>query len=153
MGGHRAKCVFCGIASGEEASWRVYEDSEVIAFLDRYPLSYGHVLVSPREHYEDVVKTPPSLVARAFIVARALGRASIKYMGATGFRIVTNAGSSAGQIIFHFHVHVIPRYGLGDPGPIEPRSEITEGAARKIVEAYREALRDPEIAGMISGDR
>jgi histidine triad (HIT) family protein len=153
LGGYMHKCIFCGIVKGEEGSWRIYEDREVIAFLDKYPISYGHVLVAPRDHYEDVVKTPPHLASRSFIVARALGRASIKHLGATGFRIVTNTGSSAGQIIFHFHVHVIPRYGFGDPGSIEPRTEIRDEIAREIVKIYKEALKDPEIIDMINGSK
>ena len=153
MSRYMHRCVFCDIVRGEEGSWRIYEDQDIIAFLDKYPLSYGHVLVSPKEHYEDVIRAPPHLVSRSFIVARALGRASIKYMGATGFRIVTNVGSSAGQIIFHFHVHVIPRYGLGDPGSIEPRAEIRDDIAKKIAETYREALRDPEIVEMMMGNK
>lgn len=144
--------MFCEIVRGREASWRIYEDGEIIAFLDKYPISYGHALVTPKEHHEDVVKTPPGLVSRAFIVARALGRAAIKQLGASGFRIVTNTGSSAGQIIFHFHVHIIPRYSYGDPGPVEPRSEIVEETARKIVESYRKALEDEELRRMIAGE-
>ncbi len=124
----------------------------MIVFLDKYPISYGHTLVAPKQHYKDVVSTPPSLVSRAFIVARAIGRASVKHLGASGFRIVANTGSSAGQIIFHFHVHIIPRYSYGDPGPIEPRTEITEDIARKVVESYRKALEDGEIGRMIAGE-
>lgn len=123
-----------------------------MVFLDRYPISYGHILVAPKEHYEDVTKTPPSLASRAFILARALGRAAMKHLGASGFRVVTNTGSSAGQIIFHFHIHVIPRYSYGDPGPIEPRSEITEEIARRVVDSYRRALDDAEVRRMIAGE-
>ncbi|HWQ16833.1 MAG: HIT domain-containing protein [Sulfolobales archaeon] len=144
--------MFCEIVRGREASWRIYEDNEIIAFLDKYPISYGHALIAPKEHYENVIETPPNLVSRAFIVARALGKAAIKELGASGFRIVANTGSSAGQIIFHFHVHVIPRYSYGDPGPIEPRSEITEETAREIVKSYRKALEDREIKHMITGE-
>lgn len=146
-------CVFCRIAGGSEAAWRIYSDNAIVVFLDKYPMSYGHALVSPKEHYEDVARTPPQLVSRAFTVARALGAASIRYLGATGFRILTNAGASAGQIIFHFHVHVIPRYGRGDPGPVEPRSEIRGETASAIVDAYRKALADPEILEMLQGER
>lgn len=148
-----AGCVFCGIARGSEGAWRIYSDERIVAFLDKYPASYGHVLVSPKDHYEDVVRAPPQLVSRAFALARALGMASIKYLGATGFRVLTNAGASAGQIIFHFHVHVIPRYGRGDPGPVEPRSEISGEVASAAVEAYKKALEDPEIVEMLEGRR
>jgi len=153
LGVHMARCVFCEIARGSESSWKVYEDQEIMVFLDRYPISYGHILVAPKQHYEDVVRTPPHLVSRAFVVARAFGMASMRYIGATGFRIVTNTGSSAGQIIFHFHVHVIPRYSHGDSGPIEPRAEISDDIAERVVDLYRKAAQDPEVVGMIRGER
>ncbi|MEL9929475.1 MAG: HIT domain-containing protein [Sulfolobales archaeon] len=144
-------CVFCRIFEGVEEGWIVYEDKDLVVFLDKYPLSYGHLLIAPRDHYKDVVETPPDIVARIFIVARGFGHASVRYLGATGFRIITNKGSSAGQVIFHFHVHVIPRYGFGSPGSIQPREILKEETARRIVEAYRRALEDEDIRNMIIG--
>ena len=145
------ECVFCRIIRREEPAYIIYEDQDIIVFLDKYPLSYGHILVVPKNHYRDILDTPPNMVSKAFLVARAFGKASIRYLGASGFRIVTNKGSSAGQVIFHFHVHLIPRYGFGSPGPVEPREVIRESAAKELVSRYEKALADREIRDLIEG--
>jgi histidine triad (HIT) family protein len=139
-------CIFCSIAAKNEEAWIVYEDRDLVAFLDKYPISYGHVLVAPKKHYRDVVDAPPEIVGKVFLVARAIGVASIEGLGASGFRIITNKGSSAGQIIFHFHVHVIPRYGEGSYGPITPRAEITREYASDVVDRYIDALKRESVS-------
>lgn len=129
------------------------EEDEIVVFLDKYPASYGHVLVAPREHYRDIVETPPYLVSRIFIIARGIGFASMRGLGATGFRIMANTGASAGQEIYHFHVHVIPRYDSGSPGPIKPRESLREDLARELLEKYKKSLTDPLVRDMINGEK
>ncbi len=146
-----SECIFCEIVLRREPAYIVYEDDDVIIFLDKYPLSYGHLLIAPKKHFVDIVDTPPNLVSRIFILARAFGVAAMKYLGATGFRIMTNKGSSAGQVVFHFHVHVIPRYGFGSPGPIEPREIIRDDVANEVVKKLSNALNDEEIRDLMSG--
>jgi len=130
-------CIFCKIVKGEAPAWRVYEDDDVVVVLDRYPASYGHLLVVTKAHHESVIDTPDDLVAKSFSVAARFARIW-KGLGAKGVNIVTNAGREAGQVIFHYHVHVIPRWG--DKLLWHGRDEIREETAREIVEKLKSAL-------------
>ncbi len=104
------ECVFCRIVRGEEESYTIYKGSGVQVILDKYPVSKGHLLVLSEEHYESVHDTPPEILARVWIVASALARIYRVHLGAPGVNVVTNSGVTAGQVIYHFHVHVIPRW-------------------------------------------
>lgn len=103
-------CIFCKIARGEISSYKVYEDELCLAFLDVNPASRGHTLVIPKEHFKDVTTCPKDILSHIFKIAQMLAQAQISQLGATGVNIITNAGTSAGQSVMHFHVHVIPRY-------------------------------------------
>lgn len=103
-------CVFCRIVSGLEGSYRVYEDRDVVVILDKYPVSKGHLLVITKEHYESIHDAQPRIATKALTVASALARIYRVELGASGVNIVVNSGRSAGQEIFHFHIHVIPRW-------------------------------------------
>lgn len=115
-------CVFCKIAHGEIPSNKVYEDDEVIAFLDVNPASKGHTLVVPKEHFTDFTRVPNSVIAHVYQVAQLITQACISQLGATGVNVVTNVGRSAGQSVFHFHVHVIPRYQDDNLGALFPHT-------------------------------
>ncbi len=109
-------CIFCKIVSGEVPSARVYEDEHCVAFLDINPVSRGHTLVIPREHYRDFLEAPAEQVK---VLAEACSRVSpavVKAMSAEGFNLFVANGRCAGQEIDHLHVHIIPRRagdGLG----------------------------------------
>lgn len=108
------RCVFCGIASGSEQAWRVYEDDHAVAFLDRCPVTRGHVLVIPRRHADDLWAIAAEDAARVMIAAHrvtALVRDRLRPDGMTLFQATRRAGW---QDVFHLHVHVVPRY-FGDP--------------------------------------
>jgi Diadenosine tetraphosphate (Ap4A) hydrolase and other HIT family hydrolases len=104
------ECVFCRIIRGEEESHTIYKGEGVQVILDKYPVSKGHLLVLSEEHYEGVHEAPPEVLMKVWVVASALARIYRVNLGAPGVNIVTNSGTTAGQIIFHFHVHVIPRW-------------------------------------------
>ena len=117
-------CLFCRIASGELASHQVWADGQAVAFLDIHPWHRGHSLVIPRRHVADGTVNADAWheVAAAVVATSALLK---ERLGATGVNLLSNAGEAAGQEVFHFHVHVIPRYdhlpGMGgltrrDPG-------------------------------------
>jgi histidine triad (HIT) family protein len=107
-------CLFCKIVSGELPSIRVYEDDRVIAIMDIFPATRGHVLVIPRAHAADVHEVSDEDLAAAASVAKHLaGRAAVG-LGADGVTIMQSNGAAAWQTVFHYHVHVIPRYD-GDP--------------------------------------
>lgn len=103
-------CIFCKIIRGELASTKVYEDADVLGFLDIKPINPGHTLVIPKQHYVNIHDMPDSLVAKVAVTAKKVADAILK-IGAKGVNIGMNNGAYAGQIVFHAHVHVMPRYG------------------------------------------
>jgi histidine triad (HIT) family protein len=105
-----SECIFCKITVKEIPAELVYEDDQVIAFMDLKPVSPGHLLVVPKVHSQDILEAAKQDVASMFETARLLGNAAIKGLNAQGFNIGVNTKPAAGQVIFHTHVHVIPRY-------------------------------------------
>ena len=103
-------CIFCKIIRSEIPSTKVYEDSDVLGFLDIKPVNPGHTLVIPKKHYVNIHDMPDDLVGKVAIVAKKIADALLK-MGVKGVNIGMNNGKAAGQIVFHAHVHVMPRYG------------------------------------------
>ncbi|UXD21765.1 histidine triad (HIT) protein [Ignicoccus pacificus DSM 13166] len=103
-------CVFCKIIKGELPARVVYEDEDIIAFLDINPAAPGHTLVVPKKHYKNILDAPDEVVSKVFLVAKKIGKAAIEALDAKGVNVITNAEPVAGQIVMHFHVHVIPRF-------------------------------------------
>jgi histidine triad (HIT) family protein len=108
-------CVFCKIVRGEISATKIYEDNDVIAFLDISQVTPGHALVIPKRHYSNYVSTSKSIMHKVMDVAQRVAQADITMLGAKGVNILTNVNKGAGQAILHFHVHVIPRY-IADEG-------------------------------------
>ncbi|MFB3890267.1 MAG: HIT family protein [Candidatus Bathyarchaeia archaeon] len=106
----KTDCIFCRIARREAPASVVYEDEKVMAFMDIRPVSEGHTLVIPKQHYVDVFDTPEELVAYTHGVTKRIAAAVKKATDADGISIVQQNGTAAGQDIFHLHVHVIPRF-------------------------------------------
>ena len=102
-------CIFCKIVRGEISSSKVYEDENFLAFLDIHPVRPGHTLVIPKQHYDDLLTTPPSVVSDLYQIVQKISAGVVKGVGAEGFNLGLNNGRAAGQIIFHTHVHIIPR--------------------------------------------
>lgn len=127
-------CIFCKIANGEIPSSTVYEDRNFRAILDLNPASKGHTLILPKEHFKDVCELDEAVAADVLPLAGKIGAAMKKKLGCAGFNVVQNNGEAAGQTVFHFHVHVIPRYGSGpsmvtwEPGQAAPE-ELEQTAA------------------------
>ena len=109
-------CIFCKIARGEVDAFVVYENEKVMAFLDIRPLSKGHTLVIPKEHYESLLDLPEDLAGDMLKAIKVVCE-KLRKLGAKGFNIVTNIGEVAGQEVMHAHIHVIPRYSK-DEKPI-----------------------------------
>ncbi len=107
-------CVFCQIAGGAAPASLVYEDADIVAFLDLHPVHAGHTLVAPRAHAVDVRDCAPGLAARLFEVSARLAPAVVAAMNADGFNIWTAAGRAAGQTVFHVHLHILPRFAGDD---------------------------------------
>ena len=102
--------VFCKIVNGDIPCYKVYEDDDVLAFLDISQVTKGHTLVIPKKHYDNFLAVPKELMHRVMDVAQRIGQVQIKFLNAKGVNILTNCYEAAGQTVNHFHVHVIPRY-------------------------------------------
>ncbi|MCA9348980.1 HIT family protein [Candidatus Saccharibacteria bacterium] len=103
-------CVFCKIVDGEIPSYKVYEDDSVYAFLDINPTTVGHTLIVPKFHTEDFTTVADAVWAKMLPVAKKLADRYQKVLGADGFNLWNNAGEAGEQVIFHFHLHLLPRY-------------------------------------------
>ena len=107
-------CIFCAIARGEGRATIVASDDRTVAFMDIMPATRGHLLVIPRAHYEDLLSVDPGDLAAAAQTAKAMAQRLKDKLGADGVNLLNSCGSAAWQTVFHFHIHVIPRY-LDDP--------------------------------------
>jgi len=103
-------CVFCQIIAGVIPSAKIYEDEQLLAFLDVGPLSPGHCLLVPKEHFTRFEQLPPDLVAALARRLSPLAQAIVKAVSAQGYNILNNNGRCAGQLVEHVHFHIIPRH-------------------------------------------
>ncbi|MCI4348001.1 MAG: HIT family protein [Thermoplasmata archaeon] len=135
--GAAGPCIFCEIVAGRAAAHRVYEDDQTIAFLDLFPISRGHVLVVPKRHVDrltDLHEEEYSHLFRALAkVCRMTERLSQDY------NVAVNQGALAGQIVFHLHFHIIPRYTTAGPFATTPRTRIRDEEARTVIAALGDA--------------
>ncbi len=111
-------CIFCKIAAGEIPSATLYEDDDFRVILDLSPASKGHALILPKEHYRNLYDLDDALAAKALVLAKKMTLRLKDVLGCDGYNIVQNNEEAAGQTVFHFHMHMIPRYqgdkvGLG----------------------------------------
>ncbi|MDD3284520.1 MAG: HIT family protein [Patescibacteria group bacterium] len=103
-------CVFCKIIKGEIPSLKIYEDDDCLAFLDINPINEGHTLVVPKKHYDTFLNTPIEEIEKLINVIYKIAPKIKKSLNADAFNIGLNNGKEAGQIIFHTHFHIIPRF-------------------------------------------
>ena len=103
-------CIFCKIANGEIPSKTLFENEKFRVIMDIRPATRGHILIIPKEHYADIYDIKESFLSEGFLLAGKLARQMTKALGCHGFNIVQNNGKAAGQTVFHFHIHLIPRY-------------------------------------------
>jgi histidine triad (HIT) family protein len=136
-----------------------YEDSGVVAFMDIQPVNPGHVLIAPREHYESLDDIPAGMAMHLFEVAMELAPVVKQVGGADGMNIVVNSGAAAGQDVFHYHVHVIPRRpgdGFDVPLPFAgsemPDRTVLDANAARIIAALRDPVTVRQRAERRSGN-
>ena len=103
-------CVFCNLANGIWDSATLYEDDDFRVILDLGPASKGHALILPKAHYANIYEIPEELAAKAIVLAKKMAGIMTEALDCDGFNIVQNNGEAAGQTVFHFHMHLIPRY-------------------------------------------
>ena len=139
-------CPFCDLIHGAGEVSMCLEDADVVAFMDIQPVNAGHLLVVPREHFESLDDIPPQLAMHLYEVAMQLAPVVKRVAQAHGMNIIVNSGAAGGQVVFHYHVHVIPRRqgdGFDVPLPfagsqMPDRTMLDANAARIVA-----ALRDP----------
>ncbi len=103
-------CIFCKIANGDIPSATLYEDEDVRVILDLGPASKGHALILPKSHAKNLFELPDDLAGKVMLTAKKIGTKLYEGLHADGFNLVQNNGECAGQTVFHFHMHLIPRY-------------------------------------------
>jgi histidine triad (HIT) family protein len=103
-------CIFCQIVAGELPAYKVHEDEHTLAFMDINPATRGHALVIPRRHARNLLEIAPEELSATVLAAQLLARRLTDRLGAEGVNLLNSCGSVAWQTVFHFHVHVIPRY-------------------------------------------
>jgi len=110
MNSDENNCIFCKIIAGEIPAEKVYEDEDILAFLDITPINAGHTLVIPKKHYENIFELSDEILQKISLKLRDIGRAIKEAVGAEGLNIGMNNRSAAGQLVMHAHFHLIPRY-------------------------------------------
>ncbi len=103
-------CIFCKIIKRQLPSEVLFENSRAIAILDINPIHYGHALVIPKRHCRDFVSVPEEDLRELIVATQTVARAMVKSLGVEGYNVFANNGHAAGQSIFHFHMHVTPRF-------------------------------------------
>jgi histidine triad (HIT) family protein len=132
-------CIFCQIAAGRAAAARLLETDRIVAFLDIAPVHYGHTLVIPKQHFETFLELPDDLWMEMGQVSRRVALALQKKLGARGFNLGMNNFPAAGQVVFHAHLHVIPRY-IDDGLHLFPQGAYRGQDMASVGRQLREAL-------------
>ena len=135
-------CLFCKLVKGNIPSHTIYEDNKTIAFLDVNPLTRGHSVIIPKEHFENVVDLPEYMVAPVFTSVKRVTEMIQSALGIKDFTIGINQGKISGQMVNHLHIHVIPRYKDDGGGSIhsivnQPPNEDIEDTKKKILESNK----------------
>ena len=129
-------CIFCKLSNHIFDTNIIYEDDDFTVILDVAPATKGHALILPKEHYADIYEMPEELTGKAFLLAKKMAAKLTDRLHCDGFNIVQNNGETAGQTVFHFHIHLIPSYN--DDGqriawnPLETTNEGLAALAKEI---------------------
>ena len=118
-------CIFCKIANGEIPSTTLYEDEDFRVILDLGPATRGHALLLPKNHFANLFELDDETAQKAILVAKKMAGKLKAALGADGFNLVQNNGEAAGQTVFHFHMHLIPRYENDNAGILWEPGETT----------------------------
>ena len=132
-------CIFCKIVKGEIPCAKVYENDKILAFLDIAPVNKSHTLVIPKEHHKDLLDMPDATLAELAKTAKKIAKAVVKATGAVGFNIGQSNGKAAGQLVMHFHLHIMPRFE-NDGLKLWPQGKYEEGEMDKVAEQIKSVL-------------
>lgn len=126
-------CIFCKIANGEIPSTTLYEDEDFRVILDLGPATRGHALLLPKNHFANLFELDDETAQKAILVAKKMAGKMKDALGADGFNLVQNNGEAAGQTVFHFHMHLIPRYEGDQVGLTWKPGELTDEMKEEIL--------------------
>ena len=130
-------CIFCKIANGEIPSATLYEDEDFRVILDLGPASKGHALILPKAHAANIYEISDDMAAKAMIRAKKMATKMTEALKCDGFNIVQNNGEPAGQTVFHFHMHLIPRYEGDQVGITWKPGTLTDEVKNEILEKLK----------------
>lgn len=132
-------CIFCKIIAGEIPSNTIYEDDDVKVIMDIAPATKGHALVLPKDHYDNIYDIDSEVLGKAVKVAQKVMKHATKVLGCDGYNLLQNNGEIAGQTVFHFHMHLIPRYAnMNDEDMLKfTPQEVAGEEVKKIADAIR----------------
>lgn len=134
-------CIFCKIVKGEIPSSKVYEDVDVLAFLDIAPVNIGHSLIISKKHFKNIYETPEEILGSMMRAAKIISSAIKSETNADGINVTMNNDPAAGQIVFHSHIHVIPRLASDGFGLWKGRRPYNKGekeeVAKKIIASIK----------------
>ena len=133
-------CIFCKIANGEIPAATLYEDEDFRVILDLGPASKGHALILPKAHAANIYELSDEMAAKAMILAKKMATAMTAALKCDGFNIVQNNGECAGQTVFHFHMHLIPRYKGDQVGITWKPGELSDADKEEILLKVKEQL-------------
>lgn len=126
-------CIFCKIANGEIPSATLYEDEDFRVILDLGPATKGHALILPKAHFANIYEMPEELLGKAIVLAKKMVSGMTDALKCDGFNIVQNNGEAAGQTVFHFHMHLIPRYKNDHAGITWTPGTLTDEVKEEIL--------------------
>jgi histidine triad (HIT) family protein len=138
---HDTSCVFCDIVAGRLPSVRIYEDDQVLAFMDIYPAAEGHALVVPRDHCRDIYAISAPAMNGVAEVSRRLARAIRATLEPDGLTVTQANGKAAGQTVFHYHLHLIPR-SAGARMRLHGDQAVDAGYLRELAGRYAEHMNE-----------
>ena len=124
-------CIFCRIVEGKIPCYKIYEDGEVLAFLDIGPVNYGHTLVIPKAHHKNIEEIQEELLGKLIAVVKKVGKSIKENLGSEGYNVSVNNDPVSGQLIPHLHFHVIPR-AQGDGLKLWPQGKYGDGEAEEV---------------------
>jgi histidine triad (HIT) family protein len=133
------ECIFCKIVKGEIPSNKVYEDDDILAFLDIAPVNPGHTLVIPKTHYKNLEEIPKDLLANLILVVKKVGLGIKKGIPSEGYNIGLNNDPASGQVVPHLHFHIIPRK-TDDGLRLWPQKDYSDGEAIVFTEKIRKNI-------------
>ena len=133
-------CLFCKIVAGQIPVTKIYEDEVVLSFLDIGPISDGHTLVIPKQHFEKLHECPAELLGQVFTRIGKIAGAVAATMNSAGYNLLCNNGRAAGQLIEHLHFHIVPRNNGDGLFSSWPSVEYENGKIEEVAEAIRKNL-------------